>query len=65
MELWELDESQWLKVRERARWVRRTRPRRPTAEQLALAGVLALILMGGPELRELGATLLAQVSRLN
>ncbi len=65
LELWELDETQWLKVRERARWAKRVRPPRPTAEQLALAGVLTLILLGRPELHELSATLLAQVSRLN
>jgi putative transposase len=65
LELWELDETQWLKVRERARWARRARQPRATAEQLALAGVLTLILLGRPELHELGATLLAQVNRLN
>lgn len=65
MELWELDETQWLKVRERTRWTRRTQPRRPPAEQLAIAGLLTLILICGPELRELGATLLAHISRLS
>ena len=65
MELWELDETQWLKVRERAGWARRTRQRRPTAEQLALAGLMALILIGVPELRAWGETLLPHVSRLS
>ncbi len=65
MELWELDETQWLKVRERARWARGTRQRRPMAEQLAMAGLMTLILICGPELRELGATLLPHISRLS
>jgi len=63
MELWELDETQWWKVRERDGWARRTRQRRPMVEQLALAGWLTLILICGPELRELGATLLRHISR--
>jgi hypothetical protein len=53
LELWELDESQWLKVRERPLGARRVPSHRALAEQLPLAGLLTLILTFTPSLQEL------------